>query len=346
MAARAFRGLLLSTTMLLAFATVSPQASGSSGPVPSFGHVFVIIGENTELIQINSRSMPYLTGRLRQQSAWLTDYWAVTHFSAANYIAMTSGQYTPCEQFDYPPSRCHQDVQNLFHELDGVGASWTAWNESMPELCYLTNAGSSKTLNHYAVKHNPAVYYADVEGAGGVWSATDRSAECLSNVLPTGGTGPNDMSAFNEAVASGDVADFNYIVPNECEDAHDTCQPNPPAALGQFDEFLAREVPRILASPAFGDDGVLIVTFDEGTSTSGGGGSNGDAPCQPWGTCPNTFHGGGNVAFLVISPLAATGTYGGFANHFSLLRTLEDGFGTSTHAGEAEAADPITSIWT
>jgi hypothetical protein len=314
--------------------------------VPSFSHVFVIVGENTELTQVNRNTMPYLTQTLRPGSAWFTNYWAITHFSTANYVAMTSGQYTPCEQFDYKPARCHQDVPNIFGQLTGAGVSWAAWNESMPEPCYLVNSGSDKGQNFYAVKHNPAVYYDDIVAAGGVWDASNPSQLCMTHVLGTGdATEPNDMSAFDAALAAGTVPRFNYITPNMCEDGHDTCPPTPPSALGQFDRFLAREVPKILASPAFDSNSVLIVTFDEGASTSGGGGSNGGTPCKAWDTCPNAFHGGGNVAFAAVGGPVATGVYSAFANHYSLLRTLEEGFGLTTFVGHADDAEPIAGIW-
>jgi hypothetical protein len=328
---------------LLLFPTRPVRAQSG---VPNFSNVFVIIGENAELTRINRNNMPYFTQTLKPTSSWLTNYWAISHFSTSNYIAMTSGQYTPCEQFDYPPARCHQDVPNLFNQLTDAGISWTAWNESMAEPCALVNNGSSTTLNSYAVKHNPAVYYDGVEGVGGVWDADNRSRLCLDNVISTGDPdAPNDTSDLDAALASGDVARFNYIVPNMCEDGHDTCLPNPPSALGQFDQFLAREVPKILASPAFDENSVLIVTYDEGSSTAGGGGSNDGAPCQAWETCPNAFHGGGNVAFAVKGALATPGVYESFANHYSLLRTLEEGFGLSTFVGAADSADPITEIW-
>jgi phosphatidylinositol-3-phosphatase len=334
-------------TMSLLVPAVAPSraVTGLEG-VPTLGHVFVIVGENTELIQINRHSMPYLTGTFKPHAAWLTNYWAISHFSTSDYIAMTSGQYTPCEQFDYPPARCHQDVPNLFNQLTDAGVSWTAWNESMAEPCSVVNNGSSKTLNHYAVKHNPAVYYDGVEGVGGVWDEEERSQLCLDNVISTGDpVAPNDTGDLDAALASGDVARFNYIVPNMCEDGHDTCPPNPPSATGQFDAFLAREVPKILASPAFDENSVVIVTYDEGSSTAGGGGSNGGTPCRPWETCPNAFHGGGNVAFAVWGDPVQPGTYGFFANHYSLLRTLEDGYGISEHVGAAETAVPIGDIW-
>jgi hypothetical protein len=331
---------------LASVALAAPAQAQGAGEVPRFSHVFVIIGENTELIQINKNSMPYFTQTFKPEAAWLTNYWAITHFSTANYVAMTSGQYTPCEQFDYPPARCHQDVPNLFNQLTDAGISWTAWNESMAEPCSLVNNGDSKTLNHYAVKHDPAVYYDGVVAINGVWDPEHRSQLCLNNVLGTGDpNAPNDMSAFDGALRTGDVPRFNYIVPNMCEDGHDTCPPNPPSAIGQFDQFLAREVPQIVASPAFDDNSLVIVTYDEGASTGGGGGSNGGTPCTPWGSCPNAFHGGGRVAFAVRGGPVDTGTFATFANHYSFLRTLEEGFGLTTFVGAADAAEPITEIW-
>jgi hypothetical protein len=350
MTVRSFRRVagvcsFLALVPLAALSSADAQVADAAS-VPRFNHVFVIVGENTELIQINRNSMPFFSQTFKPDSAWLTNYWATSHFSTSNYVAMTSGQYTPCEQFDYPPARCHQDVPNLFNQLTDAGVSWTAWNESMAEPCALVNNGESKTLNHYAVKHNPAVYYDGVVAIGGVWDPEHRSQLCLDNVLGTGDPeAPNDMSAFDDALATGNVPAFNYIVPNMCEDGHDTCPPNPPGAIGQFDEFLAREVPQILASPAFDENSVVIVTYDEGASTGGGGGSNGGTPCQPWETCPDAFHGGGRVAFAVQGDLVSPGTYAAFGSHYGFLRTLEEGFGLTTFVGAANEADAITEIW-
>lgn len=259
--------------------------------------------------------------------------WATTHYSESNYVAMASGQFTACEQADGSIASCHQDVPNLFNQLDqtyGSGA-WTSWMESMPAPCYLASFGSDAGLNKYRAKHNPALIYDDVAGT---WSGTTLtpSSECLSQDIPAGSTGPNNMDTFNAAVALGQVSRFNYIVPNECEDGHDNCKPVGNQVL-QFDNFLRREVPQILASPAFGTDGVLIVTFDEGATSS-----------------PNRalkFANGGQVAFAVVSPLAHVGLFGNAWNHYSLLRTLQDGLGVSGlgYLGDAASAKPIDTIW-
>ncbi|MGE5226258.1 MAG: alkaline phosphatase family protein [Planctomycetaceae bacterium] len=341
LAALALSGILL---------PVSGPPAIASGGVPSLSRVFVIVGENTEITKVNANSMPYLTRELRPESAWLTDYWGITHFSTANYVAMTSGQYTPCEQFDYPPARCHQDVPNLFGELSEADVSWHVWNESMAEPCGLVDNGSSKTLNHYAVKHDPAVYYDDVVATNGTWDGS-RSQLCRDNVVAMGSADlPNDTSAFDATLAEPDadrtMPRFNFIVPNMCEDAHDNCSPGLKGGpLTQFDAFLRREVPKIMDSPAFDERSILIVTFDEGASTGGGGGSNDATPCSAWDTCPNAFHGGGHIVFAVVGDPVVAGDAGGFADHYSFLRTMEDAFALGQHAGAAAAADPIVGIW-
>jgi hypothetical protein len=310
--------------------SVLPSSASAPTPgegVPSFGHVFVIVGENTKLNQLTANNTPYLVNTLKPASAWLTDYWAASHFSTSNYAAMTSGQFTNCEQLDNPPAECHQDVPNIFGQLDTAGIPWTSWNESMPQPCALVDAGSSSTYNAYRVKHNPAVYYDDVEGPGGVWSPTP-SAECMANVISMGGTGPNDTSAFDSALASGSVSRFNYVAPNQCEDSHDQCKPAGSRLL-QFDAFLKREVPQIEASPAFGSNGLIIIVFDEGTSS----------------TLQDGPQAGGNVLFAAIGPQVRPGVYGGTFNHYGFLRTLEDGFRVSGYAGAAATAKPINTIW-
>jgi hypothetical protein len=327
---------MLTGACIVAVLAVTPaaQADNLDAAVPQFGNVFVIIGENTDYSQLTKNTAPYLLGTIMPESAWLTNYWATTHYSESNYVAMTSGQFTACEQKDGSIASCHQNVPNLFNQIDnqyGLG-NWTSWMESMPSPCDISSFGEDQTLNHYAPKHNPALIYDNVAGT---WSGTTLkpSFECTSQDIPAGTTGPNNMDAFNTAL-TGPTSRFNFIVPNECEDGHSNCKP-PGNPLLQFDAFLQREVPQILARPEFqpGGNGVLIITFDEAITSS-----------------PNRalkVENGGQVAFAVISPLVNVGLYGNDWNHYSFLRTLQDGLGTSGqgYLGGAASATPINTIW-
>ncbi len=340
---RPHRLVLLALTAivaLLAMTGAAPAAAtGGAEGVPALSHVFVIIGENTQLSQLNTGNAPYLLGTLKPQSAWLTNYWATTHYSESNYVALTSGQFTECQQKDGTTASCHQNVDNLFQQMAHARTSFTTWSESMPSPCYLFNTGGDSTLNHYAAKHNPQLFFDNVEGdsLGGTWLNNNNQGGtfCQGTNIATGGTGPNDMSVFNNALTGTSgappISDFNLVVPNECEDAHSNCSPagNP---ILQFDDFLNNEVP-LIQSYINAHGGLLIVTFDEGVTSS---------PKRAV-----KFGNGGNVAWLAWGPQIHPATYtDGPHTHYSFLRTLQDGYGlTNSYLGAAADVTPIASIW-
>ena len=165
--------------LLLVPALLAPaHATGGAEGVPLL-HVFLIVGENANYSQLTADNAPYQELHLRPDAAWLTNYWATSHYSTSNYVAMTSGQYNHCEQEDIKPIDCHQRVANVFHQMTTRGISWAAWNESMPEPCYLLNAGTDKDFNAYRPKHNPAEYYVNV-----VKNYSNPDEECTDNVIP------------------------------------------------------------------------------------------------------------------------------------------------------------------
>jgi hypothetical protein len=88
----------------------------------------------------------------------------------------------------------------------------------------------------------------------------------------------------------------------------------------QFDDFLAREIPKIEASPAYGAGSTILITWDEGA----------DKPLDPGN--PLLVALGSNVKAGVVS----SGSY----DHYSLLRTIEDGF-RLPHLAHAKTARPL-----
>jgi hypothetical protein len=327
----------ISALVAALFAIVPAKAQTESltqERIPRFGRVFLIIGENTTYDHVNPTNAPYLMNTIRPNSAWLTQYFAATHWSQANYVALVSGQFTKCEQQDYGVL-CHQNVENLFHQFDLAGLTWKTWLEGGTARCDTGSGGSCSSntacpLTGFYTTGNPAILFDNIEGANGVWSATDISQECLQNDVPAGDE--NDpMGFFNQALATGQVANFNLIIPNGCDDGEANCGPIH-NRYTQFDAFLAREVPLIEQSPAFGPNDVIIITYDEDERAGGMAKKNG-------------FGQGGHVVCAIVSPLAVPGEYDGVFYHYSLLRTLEDGFGILEYAGNANAVTAITGIW-
>ena len=149
-----------------------------------------------------------------------------------------------------------------------------------------------------------------------------------------GGPGP---LAGDLALASAAPA-FSFIVPNLCNDGHDSpCVTGAPGGLAQADTFLARWVPKIMATPAYRHGGLIVITFDEGSgSASCCGETPGFSPDHPNVPDPGkNGPGGGRVGAVLLSPLIRPGTISTAEyNHYSLLRTVEDIFGLP-HLGDA-----------
>ncbi len=304
----------------------APHARGAANDgVPAFGHAFVIVGENTSAEQITPAHAPYLTGTLKPKSAWLTGYRSYLKSSSlGQYIAMTSGQFSKCEGNNDLPDHCHQRVDNVFSQLDHSGRSWNQWSESMANQCDVVDHGAAFSKNIFSAHHTPAIYYTQIHGKA-YDEAITPNQECLAHVRSMGSSNvPNDTSAFDTAIAgpAAGTPALTYIVPNDCENGHDPCGTKDP--VRQFDDFVAREVPKIEASPAYGPDSVIIVTWDEGA----------DPPHKPT-----------HVLTVVTGPLVKPGAMSAAAyTHPSLLRTLEDGFRLPVLSGARKVA-AFGGIW-
>ena len=300
----------------------STTTSDHSKATPSSGaasaKTFLIIGENTSASQITAAHAPYLVDTLKPRAAWLTSYHSFTNSSSlGNYIAMTSGQFTRCEANNDLPTTCHQSIGNVFQQLQSTGRTWFEFNESAANACDIVDHGAAWSKNIYSAHHNPALYYTGLHG-NGYDEAIAPNATCRERNLATGTTGPDDTSAMDAALAAGKVGDLNVIVPNDCENGHDPCGTKDP--VRQFDDFLRREVPKIQASPAYGTDSSILITWDEGA----------DKPLDPGN--PLLVAVGSKVRPGVVS----TGSY----NHYSLLRTLEDSF-SLPHLAHATTVKPL-----
>jgi hypothetical protein len=136
---------------------------------------------------------------------------------------------------------------------------------------------------------------------------------------------------------------YVFITPNLCNDGHDPlCIDGGPGGFEAVDAFLRKWVPLILASPAFKQDGVLVITFDE----SEGNGPEGSTACcgeRPLASARRPAGvlgpGGGRIGAVVLSPFVKAGTVSTVPyNHYSLLRTVEDIFGLG-HLGYAAEPD-------
>ena len=188
---------------------------------------------------IGSASAPYINS-LAAKYALLTNYYATTHPSEPNYIAMVAGSTLGVNS----DGTYNLSADSLFSQVD----EWRAYEQGIPPGCFTggsANGGADGpgAAGAYARKHDPAISFTYVSG---------DAARC-ADIQPL-----RDFDPVKGA--------FEFITPNLINDMHD-------GSIAQGDAFLRDFVPLITGSPAFGN-GVLFITFDEGDTSAG---SHGDA---------------------------------------------------------------------
>jgi hypothetical protein len=342
----------VATVALVAAAGPRATAAPTAEALPPIKHVFVIVLENeaAETSFGPGSPAPYLSKTLPAQGELLPQYFATGHASLDNYIAMVSGQapnaVTQADCLVYldflPPLAVPLNdgqvvgqgcvlpagVTALPDQLESAGTTWRGYMEDMGTPCRhpVVNAADStqaaKVGDQYAARHNPFVYF---------HSIIDDDASCRQHVV--------DLSALTADLATvGSTPGFSFITPNLCHDGHDApCVDGQPGGLVSADAFLKVWVPKILASPAYQQDGMLLVTFDE-SETADATACCGELP-GPNSPLPGiTGPGGGRIGAVVLSKYVTPGTVNSTPyNHYALLRTFEDLFGVP-HLGFAGAA--------
>jgi phosphatidylinositol-3-phosphatase len=183
--------------------------------------------------------------------------------------------------------RCAQTLPapSLGGRLIASGRTFTGYSEDLPEVGYTgCRAGG------YARKHNPWVNFADVP------ASANRPLSDL----------PADYA---------DLPTLAFVIPNLCHDMHD-CD----VATG--DRWMRDRV-EPYAEWAAGHNSLLIVTFDESASSSGGNG----------------------IVTLFTGPMVAPGRYDEPVDHYRMLRTIEALYGLDP-LGRSAGVDPISDVWT
>jgi hypothetical protein len=221
----------------------SPTPSPTASPeVPAFRHVYVIIFENREYSSIvGSKQAPYLNSLISRYGL-ATQFYAETHPSEPNYIALTSGGL----QGTVSDGTYNLSATSLFDQIEAAGKTWHVYAQGYPGGCYTRSLApavkdGTGLPGEYVRKHNPAISYKSISGNPG---------RCANITRLTG---------FDPA-----AADFELIIPNQINDMHSS-------SVATGDSFTRAFLPEIIDSPAFADS-VVFLTFDEGITKAGGGG--------------------------------------------------------------------------
>lgn len=224
---------------------------------PQSQHVVLVMEENQSYPTIvGDANWPNLN-TLIGNGALATNYYANTHPSIGNYFMLTTGQILTNDD----SSTQVWNVDNLARRMLAANVSFRIYAEG------ITQGYVGGDTGLYVVRHNPFALLSDL---------ADNPQAANAHIFP--------FSQFAQDLASGNLPEFSYIVPDVNDDAHN-------GTPAQADAWLQTQVVNALSNDAAfqpGGDGVLIVDFDEAvdSDTSNGGGH---VPAMFWG--PNVKSG-------------------------------------------------------
>ncbi|RUP45756.1 phosphoesterase family-domain-containing protein [Jimgerdemannia flammicorona] len=214
-----------------------------------FDRFVVIVLENTNYdTALNDPYMASLGNR--DNGVLLTNYMAVAHpsqtganlltlsnvfldarFLQPNYVAMIKGN-TRGVFLDFDSTLSDRTIVDL---LEPQGISWKSYAENYPGGCKL-----DKVLENglYVRKHVPFISFTPI---------TSNPTRC-ANIVPA--------SQLDTDIANNAVLQFVFYTPNMNNDGHNT-------NIDTASEWLKKFLEPKLKQPAFFDNTLILVTFDE-----------------------------------------------------------------------------------
>jgi len=327
------------------------QGCAAGRHVPQLDHVFLIMMENHDYdepgrvpaILNNDADAPYINAMAKKYDL-ATNYLAVGHPSLTNYLEVVGGSnfgvnrdlsphwgspentkhrygFIPAHgtdiassSFAYAKACCDDQLgytvpggapfvgETIADQLERAGKTWKSYQESLPiRGGYGVDTSDGDKINQgahlYVAKHNPFEYFRSTQGSKAIVGyASDPQRRAIGGALA-------------RDLAAGTVADFNFIAPNLCHDMHGAplCS-QAHALIRDGDEEVQALVTAITGSAVWKTGrNAIIVMWDE-----------------------NDFSATGNnrIPVIVMTSYQSKGMHSDRAyNHFSLLKTLEQGFG-------------------
>jgi hypothetical protein len=338
-----------------------PELPAEEG-LPEIKHVFLIIlGDNGfEEAFGPASTAPYLARKLPKQGELLTNYFAVAQGDLANEIALLSGQGPTPETAANCPS--YGDVtaagNSAEGQVEGSGCVYPATTETLPGQlaaaglewrAYVEDIGNGAASGQPPTCRHPALGAPDPSQApipGDAYETWRNPFVYFHSILDSPECEANDVGLDRLPVdlrAAKRTPALSYIVPNACHSGGEmACEPGRPIGAAAADEFLGKVVPAILASPAYQEGGLIAITSAQAPQSGekadpsscciaplypnlpppDAAGEPASGPVKPTG-------GGGRVGMLLLSSFVEAGSVNEstYANHYTLLLTLEELFG-------------------
>ena len=270
--------------------------------VPRSNHVWVITEENHSYESvIGNPSMPYYNA-LAKKYALSTQYYSPMHNSLAALMWLVAGQMVTA---DNNTTTCW-NVDNVVRHLRAQGLTWKSYQRDLPYPGF-----QGLFSGDYVRRHNPIIDFTD-----------SCAASQVMNSVP--------FTQLATDIRNHSTPNYAYVTPNLDEDAHD-------GSLPEADDWLAQNLPQILALPEFkpGGDGLMFIVWDEADLAT-------DNRCssQIKSGC------GGRIATLVIGPQVKPHYKSStLYSHANLLRTVCDSMVFSSCPGAGTIAAPMADFF-
>ncbi|MGN6246386.1 MAG: alkaline phosphatase family protein [Motilibacteraceae bacterium] len=337
---------------------------GEHAQRPAYQHMFVIMLENhSKSSVIGDANAPYINS-LADHYGLAANYYGVTHPSMPNYVASIGGDNFGIQD-DNDQNVVNLDRTNLVDQLEGAHRSWAAYMEALPadKTARFGPTVDGKDIALYAKKHNPFVLFDDIK----------NNPKRMAKV--------KDYDAsFAADLAKGDVPNFVWISPDQCNDMHGGVyatidgRPETPCPYSdakndaadqqlkkQADAFVQRTVSTIMHSPAWRQGSAIFIVTDEndytGNKETGGWETADGLPSSPYvqagdarvsAAWPGGTYGGGLIPAVVVTSNGAHHTVSTKPyNHYSMLASIEQNFGLPLlrHAGDtADGVRPMDDL--
>jgi phospholipase C len=239
---KGFRGVSLVCFAALLF--INPSFAQSHTNIQT---VFIILMENVTWSNIlGSASAPYINNTLLPMSSYADNMFIApnTFGSLPQYLWLEAGTNFGINDSNDPGSHHVNTTNHFVLQLERAGLTWKAYQENINGMtCPTASSGL------YAAFHNPFVYFDDIY---------TNSTRCSNHIRP--------YLELARDLTNNAVARYNFITPNLSNDMHNATGDR----IRNGDNWLAAEIPKILASPAYSNNGAIFITWDEGTGNVAG----------------------------------------------------------------------------
>lgn len=294
--------------MAACLAALSTCQQGAQAAPPRYNHVVVVMEENRALAQIlgDLVNAPYINS-LAADGVQLSSMYGLEHPSQPNYLQLFSGSDQGVLDDSLPSGFSVTPTATYPFRSLNLGAEILAAGFTFAGFSEeLETAGDGDWADYdpHASTH-PGVTYRRRHNPWANWVAK-------TNPIPPFQLPPSVNRAFTEFPKDfTQLPTVSFVVPTLAHDMHD-------GSRKAGDDWLKANLSNY-ASWARTNNSLLIITWDEDDSNEDN-------------KIPTVFYGAGLRNGTVVR-----GTW----THHNMLRTLEEMYGSSTHAGSAALVRPI-----